>query len=106
MININGMVSWKVILPKIIVGLYTNDSFRQTFLRLGDTLNRGERMKKILALLLVLGVLIGTFSAVEELSESFCEQMNFSGDEIQEDGLGDPAPCGGGEGSGSGGVPG
>ena len=66
-------------------------------------------MRKILVLLLVIGILAGTCAAVEEIcqEDSVGEQVNFTGDEPTGDGPGDPAPCGGeGGGGGAGGVPG
>lgn len=68
--------------------------------------NRGERMKKVLILLLVVGVLIGTFAIAEEISEEISlEHTEFSGGEELTD-PGDPTPCGGGDGAGPGGCPG
>jgi len=61
-------------------------------------------MKKVLIFLLVVGILlIGTVSAIEEISEQpLTQQVEYS-DESGED----PTPCGGGGGgSGDGGVPG
>ncbi|MBU7025660.1 MAG: hypothetical protein HXS48_01865 [Theionarchaea archaeon] len=60
-------------------------------------------MKKVLILLLVIGVLIGTFAIAEAFSEGISlDQGDFSeGEELT-----DPDPCGGGSGEGPGGVPG
>jgi hypothetical protein len=65
-------------------------------------------MKKVLIFLLVLGVLmIGTFAVAEQLPESSDEISDFSeGGNFGNSGLGDPAPCGGGDGGGQGGIPG
>jgi len=59
-------------------------------------------MKKVLILLLVLGVLmLGNVFATEEIAEESPEEVEFQNET-------NPSPCGGGEGggSGSGGVPG
>jgi len=63
-------------------------------------------MKKVLILLLVVGVLIGTFAIAEGVSEEISsEHTEFSkGEELTDPG--DPTPCGGGSGGGPGGVPG
>ena len=68
--------------------------------------NRGERMKKVLILLLVVGVLIGTFAVAVGMSEEISlEHREFSeGEELTDPG--DPTPCGGGDGGGPGGCPG
>ncbi len=65
-------------------------------------------MKKMIAFLLITGILLlGTFSAIEEILEesSYEENLDFTegiGDDVE-----DPAPCGGGGGGdGSGGIPG
>jgi len=65
-------------------------------------------MKKVLILLLVVGVLIGTFTAVEVLCEnSSQENVDFPSDSFAGAGYGDPAPCGeGGPVGGGGGAPG
>ena len=65
-------------------------------------------MKKVLLLLIVVGVLLmGTFAIAEEFAESSDEIGNFpEGD--SERTYGDPIPCGGGggDGGGPGGLPG
>lgn len=55
-------------------------------------------MKKMLAILLIVGILVsGTFSVIAEVSEeSLCEDIDFTDENI--DSFGDPAPCGGGDG--------
>jgi len=65
-------------------------------------------MRKDIALLLIVGFLLGTFAVIEGMSEISCEEaLNFSGGELPEDNFRDPAPCGGGgESGGSGGTPG
>lgn len=61
-------------------------------------------MRKVLVLLLMVGILIGTVSVVEEISEEGSnEYVEFSGDKVLGDDPGDVVPCGGGEGTGSGG---
>ena len=62
-------------------------------------------MRKILMLLLVIGILACTCAVVEEIcqEDSVGEHIDFTNDEPTGDGLGDPAPCGGGEGGGAGG---
>ncbi|MBU7027008.1 MAG: hypothetical protein HXS48_08700 [Theionarchaea archaeon] len=63
-------------------------------------------MRKVLALLLIVGILLGTFAVIEGISEISCEEnVDFSDDELQGGGIGDPAPCGGGS-DGGGGIPG
>jgi hypothetical protein len=64
-------------------------------------------MKKVLILLLVLGVLmIGTFAVAEQLPEPSDEMSDFS-ESDPEGTYGDPIPCGGGgDGGGPGGLPG
>ena len=59
-------------------------------------------MKKMLAILLVAGILImGTFSVIAEISEeNSCEDLNFTDENIGENG--DPIPCGEGPGNGGG----
>jgi hypothetical protein len=61
-------------------------------------------MRKIVVLLLV-GLIIGTFTAAECVSEESFSQDTFSFGEFSEDPIGDPLPCGG-EGGGGGAVPG
>jgi hypothetical protein len=81
----------------------------QIFLKSRRMVRRGERMRRILIVLLVAGLLVGTFAAIEEPSEVFFRgDINFSNNdsELTEIGLGGPAPCGGGESGGSGGTPG
>ena len=59
-------------------------------------------MRKILVILLVVGLLIGTSCVVEDLKKnSDGEEICFDGD--YPDTIGDPIPCGGSEGGGSGG---
>lgn len=61
-------------------------------------------MKKVLVLLLVVGVLIGTFATVEMSEEISFDHGDFSqGEDIPDS---DSAPCGGGDGAGPGGAPG
>ena len=64
-------------------------------------------MKKVLTLLVVLGILLmGTFAIAGELSESLDEKSDISeGEDFGDSGLG-PTPCGGGDGGGQGGIPG
>ena len=64
-------------------------------------------MKKMIAFLLIAGILLlGTFSAIEEILEesSYEENLDFTDDGSGDD-FEDPAPCGGG-GDGDGGIPG
>ncbi len=63
-------------------------------------------MKKVLILLLVVGVLIlGISSVIEELSENCSQDVEFSdGETFEPDG--DSTPCSGGDGHGQGGIPG
>jgi hypothetical protein len=63
-------------------------------------------MKKVLVLFLVIGFLLGTFAAIEELHEEnfVSEHIDFTDDDSLEDGGDNPAPCGGG--NGGGGIPG
>ncbi len=67
-------------------------------------------MRKMMVFLLVTGILLGVISVIEEVSE-----RNVGGEYdptcngiegIEGDIPPNPAPCGGGEGSGGGGVPG
>ena len=61
-------------------------------------------MKKVLVLLLVLGILVGTIAVVEDV----CENTSFQGLDFSDKDVGDndnPSPCGG-HGGGDGGVPG
>ena len=71
-------------------------------------IRRGEKMRKDIALLLIVGFLLGTFGVIGGMSEISCEEpADFSGGELPEDNFGGPAPCGGGgESGGSGGTPG
>ena len=64
-------------------------------------------MKKILLMLVVVGVLItGMFSVVEEMCDNISfEDMEIS-EENPEESWGDVVPCGGSAGGGGGGVPG
>jgi hypothetical protein len=67
---------------------------------------RGERMRKLLVLMLVLGFLVGTLSLGEILCENDISIQNIG--LTVEEGFGencDLAPCGG-EGTGGGAVPG
>ena len=65
-------------------------------------------MRKILVLLLVVGILIGTIAASEELSdECFQTDMDFSDGELTGNEYDSPLPCdGGGSGGSGGGTPG
>jgi len=66
-------------------------------------------MRKILVLLLVVGLLVGMIAAVEGICEEFStgRHADFSGDEEPANEIEDPAPCGGGgEGGGGPAVPG
>lgn len=64
-------------------------------------------MKKVLILLLVVGVLIGTFAAEVLCENSSQENVDFPSDSFTGPGYGDPAPCGeGGPVGGGGGAPG
>jgi len=69
--------------------------------------NRGGRMRKVLVLLLIVGILLGTFTVIEGMSEEYFsdEHTTFSGEEGFGGSPGDPAPCGG-EGGGGGSAPG
>jgi hypothetical protein len=69
--------------------------------------NKGGRMREVLVLLLIVGILLGTFAVIEGMSEEYfsVEHTVFSGNEGLEDNPGDPAPCGG-EGGGGGSAPG
>ena len=62
----------------------------------------GERMRKMIVFLLIVGVLIaGTFAVTEEITEVARPQENvdFSeGESFTDSGYGDPAPCGGAQG--------
>ena len=61
-------------------------------------------MRKMLALLLIVGLLVaGTSVAAEVSEENSFEDIDFT-DEYVDD-FGDPTPCGGG-GDGDGGIPG
>ena len=60
-------------------------------------------MRKMLIILLVAGLLIGIFCAVESFDEiSDGKHVSFDGEDYIET-TGDPAPCGGEGGGGSGG---
>lgn len=65
-------------------------------------------MKKMLVLLLIVGILMAacTFQATAESSDG--ENASFEGNEPSENSFGDPVPCGGegGSGGGGGGQPG
>jgi len=61
-------------------------------------------MKKVLMLLIMVGVLLmGTFAIAEEFAESSGEMRDFSEGDSEET---NPIPCGGGDGAGPGGAPG
>ena len=63
-------------------------------------------MKKVLILLIVVGVLLmGTFAMAEEFAES-SDEIGNSPESDSEETYGDPVPCGGGSGAGPGGIPG
>jgi hypothetical protein len=71
---------------------------------------RGERMKKMILLILMVGFLmLGTFSLSADIFENAYENIGFSWVDNDKD-LSDPgygnSPCGGGPGGGSGGAPG
>jgi hypothetical protein len=78
----------------------------QTFLKWRRMILRGERMRKVLVFLLIVGILIGTFSVVERIceEESFQRNVEFSNEDEFEGSPGDPAPCG--RGGSGGGTPG
>jgi hypothetical protein len=64
-------------------------------------------MRKILVCLLVIGLMIGTFTAVTALDEKNLSQDTFSLDEEDfTDTSEDPLPCGGGGDGAGGGAPG
>jgi hypothetical protein len=69
---------------------------------------RGERMKKILAVLLIVGLLAGIIALADQTYEEYTiDNGEFSEEHIIVEGNSDPLPCGGGEGgSGGGGTPG
>jgi hypothetical protein len=61
-------------------------------------------MRKVLVILLMIGFIIGTISVFEELTEEIpINQLDFSGGDLPEGGVGYEVPCGGGEGTGGGG---
>jgi len=64
-------------------------------------------MKKVLVLLLIVGILVGTVAVVEDTCQEYSSGnlVVFTGNELTEDSPGDPSPCGG-EADGGGGVPG
>ena len=63
-------------------------------------------MRKILVLLLVVGLLVGTSVAILSLEETSGQEISyFEGEDIEET-IGDPLPCGGGSSGGGGGAPG
>ena len=63
-------------------------------------------MRKILALLLIAGLLVSA-CCIQVAAESLCkEDISFSTDEPFGGPPGGPLPCGGGNGDGSGGLPG
>lgn len=80
---------------------YMGSEVCHTFLRLKRNCKRGERMRNILAVLLVVGLLIGTFCVMEGFQEiSDGEQIGY---DVDYPGIaGNPAPCGSGEGGGGG----
>ena len=64
-------------------------------------------MRKMIVLLLVIGLLVGTLTAVLGENEENLSQDTFSfGEEDSGDPLGDPIPCGGEGTGGGGGTPG
>ena len=64
-------------------------------------------MRKILVLLLVLGLLVGTFATAEYVDKENFNQETFSFTEgFLAGSLGDPIPCNGGGDGGGGGQPG
>ncbi|MBU7016706.1 MAG: hypothetical protein HXS44_04310 [Theionarchaea archaeon] len=63
-------------------------------------------MRKIVVLLLVAGLIIGTFTAVASENEENFSQIMFSFEGDLEDTVGDPVLCGGGSDGGGGGAPG
>jgi hypothetical protein len=69
---------------------------------------RGERMKKILVVLLMVGLLAGPIALADQVDdECTIDNGEFSEDHTIIEGNSDPLPCGGGGGGdGSGGVPG
>ena len=69
---------------------------------------RGERMRKLLIVLLAVGLFLGTFTVIESVDEDIDGDESALFDE-GDFGLatGDPSPCGGeGGGTGGGGIPG
>ena len=60
-------------------------------------------MRKVLALLLIVGFLVAGTLVMAEIEENSFEDLDFTDEYI--DGFGDPTPCGGG-GGGDGGIPG
>lgn len=64
-------------------------------------------MRKVLVLLLVVGLLVGTLAVVEVISQDFSteEHVDFTGEDGPQDNPTDPTPCGGGS-NGDGGIPG
>ena len=64
-------------------------------------------MRKIVVLLLVVGLLAGTSMAILGLEEEMSGQeiSYFEGENIEET-IGDPVPCGGGSSGSGGGAPG
>ena len=63
-------------------------------------------MRKILVLLLVVGLLVGTSVAILSLEEMSGQEIShFEGEDIEET-IGDIVPCGGGSSGGGGGQPG
>ena len=63
-------------------------------------------MRRILILLLVVGILAGTVTAIGEFTNvCFQSDMDFP-DDVLTGNPGDPVPCGGGESGGGGGTPG
>jgi hypothetical protein len=65
----------------------------------------GERMRRVLVLLLAVGILVGisVVANTVSVSDNTCDEDVdiFSNDFLE--GIGDPAPCGGGGSDGSGG---
>ena len=74
----------------------------QRFLCVEVSIYKGERMRKMIVFLLIVGVfLVGTFAITEEITEEVMSQENvdFSeGESFTDSGYGDPAPCGGAQG--------
>ena len=64
-------------------------------------------MRKMIVLLLVVGLLVGTSMAILGLEEEmFGQEIPYSEGEDIEETIGDIVPCGGGSSGGGGGAPG